>query len=759
MKKYLLIKALLISIFSPVTSQNNIKLHISDSHSGEALVGASIINLQNYNTYLTSNFGYVLVPYQTNTDTLQLLISYIGYADTVVNLNKTDSIVSIKLSIKPTEIEEVFVQGSYKNPTHGQIQLSARELQSIPILFAEHDVLKSIQTLPGIQQNREGTSNFSVRGGNFDQNLILLDGIPVYNINHLFGFVSVISTDAVNQATLYKGGIPARYGNRLSSVIDITLREGNKEHLTGSFGVGILSAKVTIEGPLKNRQGSFLINARRTPYDLIVAPLSTIWGNRLGYYYQDLVAKINFPLNSQNTVFLSAYYGADKVYRAEFAFDPQTMTKFRITWGNITTAIRWTNNSIPNTLSNVTVAYTRYRYLNDIRSYDQLLPSKPIEKMGYFSSISDIITRWNISYVLSPSHQINIGIDNSFHIFNTGTNYAENQDTSASFGDYYLHNETNTFIEDVFQWNRITSTLGIRATNYQLKNKSYFAIQPRFLLTLRISPKTTLSASYNRMFQFLHLYANSNIGMPTDLWIPVSKNIPPSSCDQYSAGFKTTLRKITISNEIFFKDMKNVSDYRNDIILNNTQINWDNILSIGKGLTYGTEWFIDYHHSRFDVSLAYTFSRSFRKHHDIKQGSWFPYTYDRPHNINLISQWKISQNKQFNASWTYASGYMITVSEGNYYLGRKFYPDLSNRNNFRTPAVHHLDVTYSTSKEKKKGTQTWTFGIYNLYGRNNPFGYMYNITDLNNNSFENPKLQFVSLFTFVPFIAYEFKFK
>ena len=489
--------------------------------------------------------------------------------------------------------------------------------------------------------------------------------------------------------SFFKGGIPARYGNRLSSVLDISLREGNKDHLSGTIGVGILSAKLTLEGPLHNKKGSFLISARRTPYDLIVAPISTLFGNRIGYYYQDLVAKINFPLNNHNTLFLSSYYGADKVYRTEFTIQPQSMVKDRTAWGNITTALRWANNTLPNTLSNLTFAFTRYRYIKDTRAYDKLFLGKQTEYLGYTSNINDIIARWNVSYALSQAHQINTGIDNSLHIFNPGTNYARNQDTASSIGQHYFHNETNAFLEDGFQWKRFTATLGIRATYYQLKNKAYFATQPRILLNLKVSNNTTLSASYNRMYQFLHLYANSTIGLPTDLWVPVSHNLPPSSCNQYSAGVKTTLKNLSISAELFFKDMQNVTDYRDGVILNNTQTNWDEVLSLGKGIAYGIEWLLDYHHTRFDVSLAYTFARSFRKHTDIKQGEWFPFTYDRPHNININLQWNINPNKHLSANWVYASGYMITVSEGNFYVGDTPYPDLSNRNNCRTPSDHH----------------------------------------------------------------------
>ncbi|MCX7987381.1 MAG: TonB-dependent receptor plug domain-containing protein [Bacteroidales bacterium] len=739
-------------------SQNTLKLHLIDANSGEALIGAVIINKLNQNVYLTNNFGFSLIPAPSKSDSIPLLLSYFGYHDSLIWIFTSDSILKVALIPKLTLIDEVYVRGYSKNPAHGLIQLSAAELNRTPFLLAEKDVLKSIQSLPGIQQNREGSSNFSVRGGNADQNLILIDGIPVYNINHLFGFVSVISPDAVNQASFFKGGIPARLGNRLSSVLDITLREGNKNHLTGSLGIGILSVKATIEGPLRAKNGSFLIAARRTPYDLILAPISTLGGNRIGYYYQDLVSKINFPINKHNALFISAYLGSDKIYRAEFAIEPQNLVKYRTTWGNITSAIRWTNNSLDNTLSNFTFAFTRYRYLKDTRAYNKLLFGKQTDYLGFKSNINNIIIKENLEYTLATHHQINFGIENVFHIFNLGTNRTQNADTAASIGNTLYHNETNAFVEHIFKYKIITSTIGLRSTLYHLKNKSHLVFQPRILLELKISDATSVSASYNRMYQFLHLYANSTIGLPNDLWIPVSMNIPPASANQFAAGLKTSLKNISISSEVFFKTMQNVTDYRDGVILNNNFTNWDEVLSVGKGFAYGVEWLLDYHLSKINTSIAYAYTRSFRKHPDIKQGNWFPYTYDRPHNININLQWKLMPNKHISANWMYASGYMITVSEGNFFLGGYAYPDLSNRNNFRTPPIHHLDIAYSASKQKKRGTQTWSFGIYNVYARTNPFGYIYNITDLDNNALEKPTLQFVSLFNFVPFIAYEFKF-
>jgi len=759
-KKIISVFGFLYVVISILNSQNSIKLQLVDSQTGEALIGAAVVNLQNKNVYLSDNYGQVIVPFTIPFDNLKLSISYIGYGDTLLWVTRTDSIIRVGLVSTPTEIESVVVQGYNKVPGHGRLQMSAAELKRIPVLFAERDVLKSIQTLPGVQQHREGTSNFSVRGGNFDQNLILLDGIPVYNINHLFGFVSVISTDAVNHASFYKGGIPARYGNRLSSVLDITLREGNKDHLTGSLGIGILSSKATIEGPLKNKKGSFIITARRSPYDLIIAPLTTITGNRIGYYFQDIIGKVNFSINNHNTIFLSTYLGSDKVYRAQFDLLKNDVYKDRTTWGNITTALRWTNQSIPDVLSNATVAYTRYRYVKDFRLFNGLILGEKTQYSGYTSSIQDFITRWNVIFPLASRHQVHTGIENTLHIINPGMNLFLTPDTSATIGRNYYHFESNVFIEDVFQYHLLTTTFGIRTTYYHIKGKDYFALEPRLMTDFKISEKTTLSVGYHKTHQYLHQYANSTIGLPTDIWVPVSANLPPSFCHQWSAGVKALVfRNITLSSEIFYKKMYNVTDYRDGVILNNIQTDWDNILSVGKGISYGTEWLIDYNTLRYAISIAYTYSRSYRRHADIKQNEWFPYTYDRPHNANINVQYHFSDSKHIGANWVYASGYLITVSEGNFYVGDTPYPDLSNRNNFRTPSYHHLDVAYTTSRQKKRGTSSWTFGVYNIYAHANPFGYIYRLKSLESDRPVKPELSFISIFTFMPFVSWEFKFK
>ncbi len=743
---------LLLINFYISDAQNSIKIKVYDKSSGEALVGATIINLSNNRFYQTNSYGYALIPTIPSKDTFYYRIIYMGYTDTIINIRYTDSIQRIALTSAPTHIEAVEVKGYNKTPAHGKLQLSAIELKQVPIMFGEADVLKSIQIVPGIQQNREGTSGFSVRGGNFDQNLILLDGVPVYNINHLFGFVSVLSPEAVNHASFYKGGIPARYGNRLSSVLDITLREGNSDHLTGSLGLGILSLKGAIEGPLNNKKGSFIVSARRMPYDIVLKAIQYINGERRwGYFYQDVIAKINFPLNDNNKLFLSTYFGADKL---DFIVPDENSTKNvdRMSWGNITTVFRWSNTSVRDLLSNFTLAFTEYNYMKDNRVVTNGLLGKELYYYGYNSSIKDFIVRGHFTYSLNNKHQLQAGIENNYHIFNPGIIKYKDSNSSTKSGNLKYHNEWNIYLEDEFQLGSFSYTLGVRNTYYNVGKKYYVGIQPRLLLNYRLN-QTAFSLGYNKMYQFLHLYSNSTIAFPTDMWIPVTANISPAYAHQYSAGIRTMKKWFNVSGEIFFKDMKNVSDYRDGVIIDNNQTNWDEVLSLGRGISYGFETLIDYQKERYQVSLSYTYCRSLRRFSDIKSGQWFPYTYDRPHCIHINAQYKMSSNERVAFTWSYLSGYWTTISQGNYSVMGRIYPDLSNRNNYRTPPTHHLDVSYSNSSKTKWGVSTFTGGVYNIYARKNPFGYTYEI-----NHEDKPRLEFISLFTFVPFFAWEFRF-
>lgn len=750
----------------------NVSGTVYDAHNGEAVIGATLYDAATGKGYVTNSYGYFSIP--TKNDSIKLAINHIGYESAIIALKNNQSNVSILLNPMSTEIDEVVVtrSGNTRARAHGQISLSSLDLKKAPVLMAEKDVLKTIQLLPGVQQNSEGTSNFSVRGGGHDQNLMLIDGIPVYNINHLWGFVSVFNTEAVNNVSFYKGGIPASYGGRLSSVVDVMLREGNYERMAGSVSVGLLSSRFTFEGPIQKGKSSFLLAGRRTVYDLIVTPILYAVHNSLpGYYFQDYTLKLNYKLSPHNTVYLSAYTGNDKAYLINLDKDEaeglRFKDKFSLGWTNITTVARWNNTSVKNVFSNVTVAYTYFNYFNSFSSSikDLHTKKKQVDYQGYYSGISDLIAKWNVSYYGFKNQQVNTGIDHTFHSFNpgiSGNSYETDEDDEAEYnivrGESTGGREMNAFIEDKFQLGRFSGNLGLRYSIFWVSGKSYTGLQPRVSLELKASESVSLFAGYNRMFQHIHLVSNSNLGMPTDLWLPISDKIPPQQSDQVSAGAKFKAKNgIQLTLEAYIKEMQNLTDYRDGVVLQNQTTSWEQVLLLGKGKSYGIEMLVEFSRSKLSGWLSYSLSKSSRTFSEIKNGQEFPFQYDRRHVANLFVSYSFTPSKTFSASWVATSGHWMTMSQRNYVVNGQVILDLSNRNNFQLSPFHHLDVTYTSSKVKKRGVRSWSFGVYNVYAHHNTF--VIARRERNTNEYKPNNLYSICLFPFIPFVAWEYVFK
>jgi hypothetical protein len=744
---------------------------VIDTSTGEVLIGATLIDTQQGKGYTTNGYGFFTL--QISGDSLLVRVSYIGYQPIEQYLKPSGKPVTISLIPITTDLDEVVVThgANARARTHGQFNLSKLDLKSTPVLMAEKDVLKTIQLLPGVQQNSEGMSNFSVRGGNHDQNLMLIDGIPVYNINHLWGFVSVFNTEAVNNVGFYKGGIPASYGGRLSSVVDVMLREGNTDRYTGSVSMGIISSRFTFEGPIQKGKSSFLLAGRRTFYDLIVSPiLWATYGELPGYYFQDYTLKLNHKVNQHNTIFLSAYTGNDKAYilgGGETNDTTRVSEKTGLGWTNITTAFRWNNTSIPNVFSNVTLAYTHFKYITSQKSTlkNTKTDYEEVDYQGYYSGINDIIVKWNLSYYGIKGLQINAGVDHSWHIFNPGiTNTYLRKDTESE-GEYDIikgakiySRELNGYIEGKFQVGRLSGNIGVRHSVFSIGNRDYHGLQPRGILDLALTNSLSFFAGYNRMFQNIHLVSNSNLGMPTDLWLPISEKIPPQWADQISAGARVKFNKgVQLTIEAYTKEMHNLTEYRNGVVLRNQTTDWDKVLTIGKGFSKGVELMLEVNRSRFTGWITYSLSKSERVFNEIRAGEPFPFQYDRRHSGNLFVSYKFSPSKSLSASWVVSSGHWLTINHDNYTVNGQVVLNLSNRNNYQLPAYHHLDITYTSTKLKKKGTRNWVFGIYNIYARQNPF--MISRRNPRNGDFDPTKIYTISLFPFVPFVAWEYVFK
>lgn len=745
---------------------------VSDASSGEVLIGATLFDPESGKGYVTNSYGYFAIT--GIVDSIRVKVSFIGYQTESVSLTPGSIPVSIKLIPQSAEIEEVVIVHGANNrsKSHGQVTISSIDLKNTPVLLAEKDVLKTIQLLPGIQQNSEGTSNFSVRGGSHDQNLMLIDGIPVYNINHLWGFVSVFNTEAVNNVSFYKGGIPANYGGRLSSVVDVMLREGNYDRTTGKISLGLISSKFTLEGPLQKGKSSFLLTGRRTFYDFIVSPvLYTMYDAMPGYYFQDYTLKLNYKINPYNTIYLSSYIGNDKAYIVEAYKNEMQDLSYRnrsdLGWTNITTAFRWNNSKVRNLFSNVTLAYTYFNYLNSFKYTEKVLSTgnSSVDYQGYHSGINDLISKWNLSYYGFSKQQINLGVDYTFHLFNPGitnsyyeTDGGGDDEHHIAKGSKKMGRELNIFIDDKLQLGRFSSQIGLRYSIFYTDGKIFSGLQPRLSVEFKASEAVSVFAGYNRMFQYLHLVSNSNLGMPTDLWLPISDKIPPQQADQLSAGIKYRVNQsVQVSVEAYSKEMQNLAEYRDGVVLNNRTADWSEILITGNGKSQGVELLLELSKKKLSGWVSYSLSKSNRSFEDIKQGETFPFQYDRRHVANIFLSYKITPSKSLSASWVASTGHRMTINHDNYIVNGQVILNLSNRNNYQLPPYHHLDITYTSSKIKKRGTRNWTIGIYNVYAHHNTF--IVARRDRNTNEFNPSKLYSVCLFPFVPFVAWEYIFR
>ncbi|MCX7987100.1 MAG: TonB-dependent receptor [Bacteroidales bacterium] len=752
---FTIVVVLELIIITNIDAQSNIKIRMQDALTKESLIGAIVYDSINNRYAVTNNYGYTQI--RLPSDSIMLTFICYGYEKLSQYIKSCDSLVIIALNPQTIEIDSVnIVYKSSKQIRQGHYTLTQTDMINTPVLFAEKDVLKTLQLMPGVIQNMENSSNFTVRGGNNDQNLMLMDGIPVYNINHLYGFVSIYNTDACNKVNFLKGGIPARYGGRLSSVVDVFLKEGNKEKYTGGISLNSMASRVYFEGPLnKSKSSSFLLAARRTLYDLLISPLLYLmYKGTIGYYYQDVTIKSNFPIKKHNTLFLSTYYGADNYYTK--SKNDNNKLELGRGWNNITNLLRWNNTYFSNVIFNVSVAYTQFNYLS---YHDEKIRSSDLKILQeYRSGIGEYIGKTDISYLITNRWSINFGSFYSFRLHNLGSNIIENNDIKSSIKNITRCNEYGAYIENELKINSFEINAGFRLERYTVKSKKFSNILPRLNVSLAAEKNLILSFSYDRTAQYLQLVSNTNTGLPNDLWIPIMENFKPLLANQLAAGIKYTLPKYHFTVETFYKNLKNLVDYRDGVILREQYNDWGEILVPGKGKSYGIEIMVEKTYGSFTGWITYTYSRSFRKFEEINHDIEFPFVYDRPHSGNISISYKLSNNQTINTTWFYSSGYLYSIPTDIYRYKDNYIVNVIERNNYRTPFYHHLDVAYRFSRPFKKGTGTFIMGVYNLYGRINPISVRYVYKDFDE-KYIKPYLQLTGLFYIFPYVAFEFKLK
>ncbi len=763
MKKTFIAAVALLLGCSSYCQKFTISGYISDKKTGEKLRNASIL-IANKNAGTTSNnFGFYSITMPA--DSIELYVSYTGYALYQQSLQLN---ANMKIDIELNEqknMDEVIITSSKKQSIQNRTQMSSIDLpietiKSLPKFLGETDIIKAIQLLPGVQAGGEGQTGIYVRGGGPDQNLILLDGVPVYNVSHLFGFFSVFNADAVKNVEVIKGGFPARYGGRLSSVIDIQMKEGNKKKLHGEAGIGLISSRLTLEGPFKKgKESSFMISGRRTYIDILAKPFLKKQGNNAGYFFYDLNAKANIKLSAKNHLYISGYTGDDKFYVKDKSESFTSSSGLK--WGNTTAVVRWNHEFSNKLFGNLTAHYSTYKF--DVNTQEKSrINTNDFFSLKYFSGIEDVSAHYDVDFIPNPNHFIKMGTGITFHQYKPGAIQAKQSSIGSNPTDTLLTykflqaKETDTYIEDDFKVSdNLKINAGLHFTTFTTGAKTYTSLQPRLSGRFLLNKSLSVKASYAQMNQYIHLLTNAGLGLPTDLWVPVTEKIPAQNAYQFAAGMAYNHKnKYEISVEGYYKKMNNIIEYAEGASYLDPTSNWENKVEIGKGWSYGSELFIQKKQGRTTGMIGYTLSWTNRKFANLNFGKTFPYRYDRRHDLKMAVVHKIWKNIEFSADFVFGTGQAISLPSAKYLddNGEEIQA-FDKRNGYRMAPYHRVDAALTFSKQKKNFNRSWVISVYNIYNRRNPY-YLY----LSNNNNSQPTYKQVSLFPILPSVSYQIKF-
>lgn len=743
---------------------------VSDGKTGEKLSG-SLIYIKGTNEVVKTNkYGYYAI--FTTKGVKQVIITHIGYLKQVVSLSiEKDTTLSFSLQTLEYTLDEVVISSDENSlsDNKGNNLMPIEQIKKMPALLSEIDALKSLQLLPGVQQGTEGTAGLHIRGGSPDQTLILIDGVPVYNAFHLFGFFSVFNSDAISNVKLYKNELPAKYGGRLSAVVDIETKEGNRKQLQKSFSISPISGKFSIEGPIKKDKSSFIIAARQTWLNVLLAAFQKLSNssNSIAYGFHDLNAKVNFKLKNNNQLYVSFYRGRDAFINKSGSGSEKSI--FQYNWGNYTGILRWNQVINQRVFQNTTLSFTNYKYQlqSSYKSTNESFDSK------FVSSINDFQLRTDWDYFTKTNDVFNAGISYTLHRFRpeirqTSGNVPE---PSIAYPKTFVSvNDIQSYVQGEFKAGKKTLlTGGLHYNILNVNQKFYNNLQPRVSANWEVSKKISLRAAFFKTYQYLHLLTNSSLGLPTDLWVPITEKVPPQRSNQMSIGFSYRYKGVNFSIDTYIKKMYGLIEYQEgSTFLNDFSSQWYDKITIGNGDSKGLEVFIQRNVGKIQGFISYTLSCTNRTFSSLNEGLSFPYKYDRRHSLSLNLSHSISKNKQISITFSLQSGSLVSLPTARFSAnlppkGELFTPSLfqtnyaqfygelghfPNRNNFRLPIYHRLDFNYQTLKKIKKGERKWVFSIYNLYSRANPFFIYY----------QGQQLKQFSLLPIVPSLSYEYKF-
>ncbi len=775
---------------------------ITDKNSGETIVGANVYCPELKIGVTSNSYGFYSLTLPEKK--YSILFSFIGYEiqKKDINLIKNTS-HNIEFEFSSVNINEVIISADksiVEKTQSSVIEVPIEQIKTIPALLGEVDVLKSIQLLPGVQSS-EGTSGFYVRGGGPDQNLILLDGVPVYNASHIGGLFSVFNADAIKTVRLTKGGFPARFGGRLSSVLQIDMKEGNMKKFEGDATIGLISSKLTLEGPIIRDKTSFIVAARRTYADLFAKPFLSE-NTDLTLYFYDLNAKINHKLSMKDRLYLSAYLGDDSFginyyenYKSENDVGQENLN-FGLGYGNITSTLRWNHLFSNKLFSNTTLTYSRYNFHTDFGVSATQSTSLGNENtnidFGYTSGIEDLGARIDFDYSPNPNQDIKFGTSYTYHQFypgetslNINANYA---DSTPDFSlDTFLNFSANTNVHELFFYiennikftQRLKANIGMHIGYYSLANnstitneslftkindKNNYSFQPRISARYLLTDDFSVKLSYAQMQQNIHLLSNSSVGFPSDIWVPAIEQVPSQSSEQLAGGVSTQFNngQFELSLEGYYKTMEDLIAYKAGYSNLSSTESWVNAIETGgKGKSYGAEVFLQRKKGKTTGWIGYTLSWTKRSFENINFGDWYSYKFDRRHDFSFVFSHKFSDNFDIGLTWVYGTGNAINFPQGVYFgmpeydRGYSFVDIVESygeRNSTRLPAFHRLDVGINMHKTKVNWKRTWSIGAYNLYNRKNPwFAYL---------SYENNNrvARQVSLFPIIPSVSYRIQF-
>ncbi len=764
--------------------------YIEDKQSSERLIGATIYDRISTQGTTTNEYGFFSLTLSAGQ--VELLISYVGFQEKVMSITLDQDVSSVYPLDNSVVFDEVVITAEEEEAIQEKTQMSqmsvpVKTLKAMPVILGETDILKSLQLLPGVQSGGEAQTGLYVRGGSPDQNLVLLDGVPIYNVSHLLGLFSVFNADAIKTVTLTKGGFPARYGGRLSSILDIRMKEGDLNEFHGEGSIGLISSRLTLEGPINKGKTSFLLSGRRTYADLIAKPFikSSNGARKPTLYFYDLNGKIQHKISDKHRLYLSGYLGSD-------AFGFEEKNDFgsdlgEIAWGNYISSLRWNWEVTPKLFVNTTATLSNYDIDIFAQNEDRTGRETQTFSAKYISGIRDYGAKIDIDYIPSPKHYVKTGISAINHSYKPGavtlSDLAINSVLDTLIGaESVSSTEIDAYIEDDITIGSLKVNVGLHGSAFLTDSTSYTSLQPRVGLRYKLNQGISLKASYADMTQYINLLTNESLSLPTDLWVPSTAKIKPQQSRLYAAGVATTIKGgYEISLEGYYKTMSNVISYKEGAnFLFGFDDSWENKVTQGDGESYGMELFIQKNKGRLTGWIGYTLSWNWRQFDDINNGERFPFRFDRRHDIAIVGSYKLSDRISMAANWTYGTGNAISLNtleapayfdnfqysagEGQLVNNLSIYgPETGTKKNaYRMSDFHRLDLSVSFHKKKRRYERTWVIGIYNTYGRKNPFlltsESQFSTTPSGEIVNEGKVFKERSILRFVPSISYNFKF-